>query len=284
MVPAGVVDADARRAWPRICEPGDIVDRRRQLATTATTSAAPAELRRAGHPLRRLRHQRRRLGPRARLLPDDRRRGRGGRAASTPIFARSRPGVDAAPRTPGRTGDPAHRGGGLSPLRADRRRSLREDGPQRHRVRDHGRLRRGAEHPAPRQRRQRRPRASTPRPRRCATPSTTSTTSTCRRSPRSGGAAASSRSWLLDLTARGARASDPTSAQLRRPRVGLRRGPLDRARGDRRRRADAGADAGAVRALHLARRDATSPTGCSRRCASSSAATTRSSRPRASAA
>ena len=35
----------------------------------------------------------------------------------------------------------------------ERRRPLREDGPQRHRVRPDGRLRRGAQHPAPRQRR-----------------------------------------------------------------------------------------------------------------------------------
>ena len=48
----------------------------------------------------------------------------------------------------------------------------------------------------------------TPRRRRCATPSTTSTTSTSPTSPSCGGAAASSASWLLDLTAQ-AFASDP---------------------------------------------------------------------------
>jgi 6-phosphogluconate dehydrogenase len=37
---------------------------------------------------------------------------------------------------------------GLPALRPERRRALREDGPQRHRVRDDGRLRRGPEHPA----------------------------------------------------------------------------------------------------------------------------------------
>ena len=47
------------------------------------------------------------MGLRARLLPDDRRRGRGRRRASSPIFATVAPGVDSAPRTPGRTGDPS---------------------------------------------------------------------------------------------------------------------------------------------------------------------------------
>ena len=75
--------------------------------TTATTSTAPRALQAEGHPLRRRRHERRRVRPRARLLPDDRRRGRRRRAprpdlrddrarASTPRRAR-----------PGRTGDPS---------------------------------------------------------------------------------------------------------------------------------------------------------------------------------
>ena len=54
-----------------------------------------------------------------------------------------------------------------------------------------------------------------------------------RRSPRCGGAAPSSRSWLLDLAARGA-ARGPRARRLLGPRLGLRRGPLDGARGDRR--------------------------------------------------
>ena len=83
-----------------------------------------------------------------------------------------------------------HRRAGLPALRAERRRPLRQDGPQRHRVRHHGRLRRGARHPARRQRRQAGSTRSTPRRRRCAIPSTTSTTSTCATSPRCGGAAA----------------------------------------------------------------------------------------------
>ena len=60
-------------------------------------------------------------------------------------------------------------------------------------------------------------------------------------------------SWLLDLTAtalrRGSRAGE-----VRRPRVRLRRGPLDDQGRDRRGRAGAGAHHRAVRALQLARR------------------------------
>ena len=109
-----------------------------------------------------------------------------------PIFATLAPGAgDVRPhaRPPGDGGTAEH---GLPALRPERRRPLREDGPQRDRVRADGRLRRGPEHPAPRERRRRTSTRSTPRRRRCATPSTTSTTSTCPRSPRSGGAAASS--------------------------------------------------------------------------------------------
>ncbi len=71
-----------------------------------------------------------------------------------PIFKSIAPGVKAAPRTPGKKGAPGHRRAGLSALRPDRRRPLRQDGPQRHRVRPDGGLCRGAEHPAQRQCRQ----------------------------------------------------------------------------------------------------------------------------------
>ena len=71
-----------------------------------------------------------------------------------PIFAALAPGIEAAPRTPGREKVERHGRTRLSALRAERRGPLRQDGPQRHRVRHHGRLRGGAEHPPPRQRRQ----------------------------------------------------------------------------------------------------------------------------------
>jgi len=64
-----------------------------------------------------------------------------------PIFATLAPGVDSAERTPGPGGRPDARREWLSALRSQRRRPLREDGPQRDRVRDHGRLRRGPERP-----------------------------------------------------------------------------------------------------------------------------------------
>ena len=84
-----------------------------------------ALLERARHQLRRRRHQRRHLGPRQRVRHDGRRRPRGGRAARADLHARWR------------------RRGWLRPLRAARRRPLREDGPQRHRVRADAGLRRG---------------------------------------------------------------------------------------------------------------------------------------------
>ena len=110
-----------------------------------------------------------------------------------PIFATLAPGdgLGAAHAGP-REDDRRHRRARLPALRPERRRALRQDGPQRHRVRPHGRLRRGPEHPAARPTSASRSRPPTPRPRRCASPSTTSTTSTSPTSPRSGGAAASS--------------------------------------------------------------------------------------------
>ena len=93
-----------------------------------------------------------------------------------PIFKRARPGPGRHPADARAREGRRHRGGGLPPLRAQRRRPLRQDGPQRHRVRPDGRLRRGVQHPEARQRRQDRGARWTPRRRRSATPSTTSTT------------------------------------------------------------------------------------------------------------
>ena len=66
----------------------------------------------------------------------------------TPIFKALAPGRRdgrAHARPHGRAVD---RGAGLPALRPQRRRPLREDGAQRHRVRDDGRVRRGLQHPA----------------------------------------------------------------------------------------------------------------------------------------
>ena len=71
-----------------------------------------------------------------------------------PVFEALAPGFDAAPRTPGFTGETTHGRARLAALRSQRRRALRQDGAQRDRVRPDGRVRRGARDPAPRRRRQ----------------------------------------------------------------------------------------------------------------------------------
>ena len=86
--------------------------------------------------------------------------------------------------------DRRHVRAGLSALRAEWRRPLRQDGAQRHRVRLDGGLRRRARGSHGRQRRQDSQARSMRRPRRCAIPSTINTISTCRTSPKSGAAAA----------------------------------------------------------------------------------------------
>ena len=124
MVPSGdPTRADGRRARRRCSRPGDtIVDGGNTKWHDDVRRAATLDA--AGHPLRRRRHVRRRLGPRGRLLHDGRRpRGLGAAARADPRRAR-----------------PAGR---LAPLRRRGRRPLREDGPQRRGVRDHAGLRRG---------------------------------------------------------------------------------------------------------------------------------------------
>ena len=192
-----------------------------------------------------------------------------------PIFATIAPGVDSAPRTPGKTGTATHGGERLPALRPERRRSLREDGAQRDRVRAHGRVRRGSQHPPARQRRQAARARSTPRRHRCGNPELyqydidiPAVAEVWRR----GSVVAS---WLLDLAAH-ALQRVAGARRLRGSRVRLRRGALDGPRG--RRRGRAGARARRRRCTTGSRRAArpTSPTRSSRRCARSSAATTRS--------
>ena len=107
MVPAAFVDDTLARFAP-LLERGRRADRRRQLPLPRRPRAR-ARAARARAPLRGRRHERRRVGARARLLPDDRRRGGGRARASSRSSRRSRPRPDAAPRTPGRDGAP--RGG-----------------------------------------------------------------------------------------------------------------------------------------------------------------------------
>ena len=150
-----------------------------------------------------------------------------------PIFATLAPGIGDIARTPGPREARRHRRAGLPALRAERRRPLREDGPQRHRVRHHGRVRRRAEHPARRQRRQAGRTRSTPRRRRCAIPSTTSTTSTCADIAEVWRRGSVIASWLLDLTAT-ALVEGSRPREVRRPRLRLGRRPLDDQGRDRR--------------------------------------------------
>jgi hypothetical protein len=112
--------------------------RRRQLQLPGRP-AARRHPGRAGHPPRRRGHQRRRGGPGARLLPDDRRRHGGGAASRARVHR-------AGARRRHRRADPGppprqrHRRPGLAALRPARRGPLRQDDPQRHRVRRDGGL------------------------------------------------------------------------------------------------------------------------------------------------
>ena len=71
-----------------------------------------------------------------------------------PIFAALAPGMGDVPRTRGPGKARRHRRAGLSALRTEWRRPLRENGPQRNRVRRHGGVRGRFGHLACRQRRQ----------------------------------------------------------------------------------------------------------------------------------
>ena len=131
-----------------------------------------------GHRLCGRGHVRRHLGDRARLLHDDRRR-EGGRGPAGPDLrhagARHRHHrEDAGAR---RARSPV--GAGLHPRGSCRGRALREDGPQRHRVRHHAGVRGGLRHP---------PQQDPARTCR----STSGSRSTTPRWPKPGGAAASS--------------------------------------------------------------------------------------------
>ena len=68
-----------------------------------------------------------------------------------PIWDSIAPGMGDIPH-PGSLRSAVTRRAGMAALRSQWGRSLRQDGPQRHRVRDHGGVRRGPEHPAQRRR------------------------------------------------------------------------------------------------------------------------------------
>ena len=152
MVPAAVVDASIKDLVP-LLEKGDIADRRWQFVLRRRHPARE-RARREGHPLRGRGDERRRVGPRARLLHDDWRR-TDDRPAPRSSLRVARTGHRRHPPHSRSRARQGYRRAGLPPLRAQRRRALRQDGAQRHRVRPHGGLRRRHGHPARRQRRQR---------------------------------------------------------------------------------------------------------------------------------
>ncbi len=150
MVPAASVDANLDQLVPLLAAGDVVVDGGNSYYRDDIRRSKALEA--AGHPLPRLRHQRRRVGPRARLLPDDRRARRRGGAPRPDLRgagAGRRGGVSHA----GPVRRPGHRRAGLPALRPLGCGPLRQDGPQRHRVRRDGGLCRGAEHLASRRRR-----------------------------------------------------------------------------------------------------------------------------------
>ena len=106
MVPAGdITEQTVRRSRPSSSPATPMIDGGNSYYRDDIRRADRAG--RARHRLHRLRHQRRRVRPRARLLPDDRRARRGAFARLEPIFATLAPGVETAERTPGRDGEPS---------------------------------------------------------------------------------------------------------------------------------------------------------------------------------
>ena len=146
MVPAAVVDKIDRRS-AAAARSRRHSDRRRQFLLHRRHQACQGTGAKE-HQLCGCRHQRRRLGSRTRLLHDDRRPEPGGAAARSDLQdARAR-----RRRYPAHAGTREGSGGtaehGYLHCGPERRRSFRQDGPQRHRVRADGCLCRGARHTA----------------------------------------------------------------------------------------------------------------------------------------
>ena len=218
MLPAGEITEETVTALGGLLEPGRHRDRRRQQLLSRTTSAAPRH-----SPQRRLHYLD--VGTSGGVWGLE--RGYcmmiGGPKAAverlTPIFEALAPGVGEIPRTAGPRGPRPARRARLHPRRPERGRALRQDDPQRHRVRPDAGLCRGLRHPQ----KQGRGRSC---PRRSATSSTSPT------SPRCGGAAASSPPGC-STSPRLALAENATPVELHRLGGRFRRGPLDDPGGDR---------------------------------------------------
>ena len=189
-----------------------------------------------------------------------------------PIFASLAPGRRLGPAHGRQDGRPVAGRAGLPPLRPERRRALREDGAQRHRVRDHGRLRRGPERAPQGGRRQARRRRGERRDHAAARARVLPVRHPGSRRGR-GLAPRVGRRLLAPRPDRARPLGVARARRLRRVRLRLGRGALDGARRRRGRRARARAVERALRALLLPRRGRSSPTSCSPPCARSSAAT-----------
>ena len=124
MVPAGDPTEQTVDELGELLDEGDIIIDGGNSNLT-TTSRAARELAGEGHRLRRRRHQRRRVGPARTATASWSAATTRRRSGCEPVFDDARAARTAAPRRPGR------------------RRPLREDDPQRHRVRPDAGLRRG---------------------------------------------------------------------------------------------------------------------------------------------
>ena len=137
MLPAAVVDATLDQLVD-LLEPGDTVidggnSYYRDDIDPGRTRLAPKGIHYVD-----VGHQRRRLGTRARLLPDDRRRDRG-RDAARPDLQDARAGRRLPSPRPGRRRADGTAQQGYLHCGPKRRRAFREDGAQRDRVRHDGR-------------------------------------------------------------------------------------------------------------------------------------------------
>ena len=188
-----------------------------------------------------------------------------------PLLARIAPGLGDIERTPGRSRRPGAGGAGLPALRPERRRALREDGPQRHRVRDDGRLRRGPQRPAPRRTPARRSRAHSAEETPLDQPQYYQYDLDLAKVAEVWRRGSVSRPGCS--TSPPARCKEPGARRLRRPGLRLRRGPLDGQGRDRRGRARAGARRRRCSPGSPAAARRCTPTSCCRPCARSSAGT-----------
>ena len=170
-----------------------------------------------------------------------------------PIFATIAPGVGSAERTPGRTdANSDDRGGRVPALRPAGCGALREDGPQRHRVRAHGGVRRGSERAQARGGRRRRARGR----RRDHSAARSEVLPLRPRHPRDrGGVATRERRGVVAAGPHGrGDVRGPGAGGVRGAGERFGRGSVDGAGGGGRGRAGARALGGAVRPVRVARR------------------------------